>query len=75
MAVVYRYDAEQNVAGDYIPGVPLRDLTDEDIAELGEHLAGGVAACAFYVPVAVRAARATLPKPSETKGADGAETK
>lgn len=75
MALAYRYDPEQNPAGEYIPGVPLRDLTTEDMEALDAYLAGGVEQCAFYVPVAARVARATLPKPSETKGAGDAETK
>jgi hypothetical protein len=49
--VVFRYLAEQNAEGLYLDGVPLRDLTVDDMAGLPKHLAGAVASCPFYVLV------------------------
>ena len=46
--VVYRYLAEQNAEGLYLDGVPLRDLTADDVAELSPYLVASVAACEFY---------------------------
>lgn len=50
--IVYRYVAEQNPLGAYLPGVPLRDLTAADVAEVPEWLRTSLAAQPFYVAVA-----------------------
>jgi hypothetical protein len=44
MAVRYRYIGD----GAYLPGIPARDLTDEDLAELTEEQRAAVAASAIY---------------------------
>jgi hypothetical protein len=36
--VVYTYDPARNPDGGYLPGVPLRDLTAADLADLPAHL-------------------------------------
>ena len=46
----------------YIPGVPARDLTAEDVNALPDHLKAAVAASEIYR----RAAKAAKPGPSET---------
>lgn len=51
MDVVYRYVAEQNPHGGYLPGVPLRDLTAADIAAAPVWLRSSIAAQPFYVAV------------------------
>lgn len=45
---VYTYVPEKNPDATYLPGVPLRDLTDEDLRALTPHLAASVAECPFY---------------------------
>lgn len=47
-APAYTYDPAQNPDNAFLPGVPLRDLTDADLADLPKHLRAGVAACPFY---------------------------
>ena len=49
--IVFRYVAEQNPLGAYLPGVPLRDLTAADVAEVPEWLRPSMAAQPFYVAV------------------------
>lgn len=56
--VVYRYVAERNPDRLTIPGVPLRDLTHEDLARLPMHLRAAVPLYDFYDAVAVTAQRA-----------------
>lgn len=46
--LLYRYIPEKNPAGGEIPGVPLRDLTDEDITALPNHLVASVKASPMY---------------------------
>jgi hypothetical protein len=50
--VVYRYLAANNPSGLFLDGVPLRDLTQEDIDELPGHLAASVAESELYEAVA-----------------------
>lgn len=52
MTPVYIYDPAKNPDGAYLPGVPLRDLTEADLAELPEYLRTSIAACPFYVAAA-----------------------
>lgn len=47
--MAYRYLPERN-PGVHIEGVPLRDLTDDDLAGLPEHILGAIAAAPFYAP-------------------------
>ena len=44
MAVRYRYVGD----GQYLPGIPARDLTDEDVAALDDARRAEVAAAAIY---------------------------
>lgn len=55
MTIILRYDAEKNPHGDYIPGVPLRDLTDDDLRGMGPRMAAGAAAMPCYTPVSAKA--------------------
>jgi hypothetical protein len=49
MATARYYDAESNQAGaEYIPGVPLRDLTDEEWDALTKDQQASVDAAAYY---------------------------
>lgn len=48
--IAYRYDASANPDGAFLPGVPLRDLTVEDLDALPEALRRSVPACPWYVP-------------------------
>lgn len=47
--IIFRYVAERNPQRAFLPGVPLRDLTAADVAELPAWLLPGVAAAPFYV--------------------------
>ena len=49
--IVFRYVAERNPYGWYLPGVPLRDLTAADVAETPVWLRPSIAAQPFYVAV------------------------
>lgn len=62
MKTVLYYDAEQNPGGAFLPGVPLRDLTDEDLARLPAHLQRSVGASPLY--------RKTKPKTAPALPAD-----
>jgi hypothetical protein len=67
---VYAYQPDANLYGDAIPGVPLRDLTDADLAQLPAHLVASIAASPLYRRSAdlPRPAKAPAgPRPSETK--------
>ena len=47
--VCYVYKADKNPNDEaYIPGVPLRDLTADDLTGMRPDLVAGVAACGFY---------------------------
>lgn len=67
--MVYTYDETKNPEGAYLAGVPLRDLTVEDVAALPEWLQRSVAACSFYQPAkkakTVTTATATAVKDGE----------
>lgn len=49
--IAFRYVAEQNPQGAYLPGVPLRDLTVAEVAETPEWLRPSIVAQPFYVAV------------------------
>lgn len=49
--VIFQYDAKKNPDGLYIDGVPLGDLTDDDVAAMSSHQLAGVVAQPFYVKV------------------------
>lgn len=49
---IYRYNADMNPEGAVLDGVPLRDLTAEDVAALPPHLQRSVADCLFFEPMA-----------------------
>jgi hypothetical protein len=51
MELVYTYDASQNPDNASLPGVPLRDLTADDIANVPAWLQSSIAAQPFYLPV------------------------
>lgn len=46
--VVFRYVAEANPQGAFLPGVPLRDLTAADVAAVPWWLRPSVERCPFY---------------------------
>jgi hypothetical protein len=52
MELVYTYDASLNPDGASLPGVPLRDLTADDIANVPAWLQSSIAAQPFYIAVA-----------------------
>lgn len=62
--IVYRYNADMNPEGAVLDGVPLRDLTAEDVAALPPHLQRSVADCLFFEPVAQDSAP-VLSEPTE----------
>lgn len=64
LPIVYRYNADMNPEGALLDGVPLRDLTAEDVAALPAHLQRSVADCLFYEPVAQDSA-SVLSEPAE----------
>lgn len=47
----YKYLAEKNPKERTLPGVPLRDLTADDLAGWPEHIRRYIADCDFYEPV------------------------
>lgn len=49
--VVFEYKAALNPDEAYIAGVPLRDLTQEDLDRLTQYQIDGVIACAFYAKI------------------------
>lgn len=49
--IVYQYVAEANPHGGYLPGVPLRDLTAADVANVPEWLRSSIPAQPFYKAV------------------------
>lgn len=54
-AAVYRYDPEKNPDGASLPGVPLRDLTESDVARIPKWLRKSLKECPFYVAAKPRA--------------------
>ena len=81
MSTIARYyDAEKNPDGGSLPGVPLRDLTEDEFAALPAWLQESVDAQPFFRKTkpesqkADKPAKATKAKPaSEPAAADGAE--
>lgn len=57
--VAYTYDPDANPDGLYLEGVPLRDLTFEDLDRLSEPLRTALAAQPFYTLVAAPPAEPT----------------
>ena len=51
--MVFRYVADSNPQGLMLTGVPLRDLTDGDVARMDDVMRQAVATCAFYEAVTV----------------------
>jgi hypothetical protein len=51
MELVYTYDASLNPDGASLPGVPLRDLTADDLANVPAWLQSSIAAQPFYIAV------------------------
>jgi hypothetical protein len=49
--IAFRYVAEQNPQGAFLPGVPLRDLTVADVAAAPAWLRPSIAAQPFYQAV------------------------
>ena len=49
---MYTYYPDRNPELAGLPGVPLRDLTAEEVAALPEWLQASIAACPFYEAVA-----------------------
>jgi len=50
--MIFRYLAERNKHGASYPGVPLRDLTQQDIDRLASHVLASVEQSDFYERVA-----------------------
>lgn len=49
--VAYRYRADRNPDGGFLPGVGLRDVSVEELAAMPEWLRASVAAAPFYEAV------------------------
>ena len=75
MAIARYYDASKNPDGGELPGVPLRDLTEEEFAELPSWLQANVGAVPFYRKTKPRhPSEAEAEAPTEQVGAaDGVE--
>lgn len=70
--IAYRYDADANPDGAFIPGVPLRDLTLADLDQLTAHQRAGIPLYPFYTLVITP----PEPEPAAPRGrrrADSAE--
>lgn len=63
--VAYRYVAERNPEGGFLPGVPLRDLTRADLARMPSWLRESLTTCPFYEAVGV--SRRGSARPTEVK--------
>ena len=59
MSIARYYDASKNPDGGELPGVPLRDLTEDEFAALPPWLQANVDAMPFY--------RKTKPRPAESE--------
>lgn len=71
--IIYRYTPEANPERQFMPGVPLRDLTQADLDRLPDHVRRGIARCPFYE--AAMATPRVRPGPRETKVRGPSETK
>lgn len=56
-SIAFKYNADKNPAGAFFAGVPLRDLTVAEVADLAEPVRESIAAAPFYSRT-----RAELPK-------------
>lgn len=52
MTVIYSYDETLNPDGSFLPGVPLRDLTQADLDAQPRWILPSIAAAPYYVAVA-----------------------
>lgn len=52
--IIFKYDPKKNPQGHLIDGVPLRDLTADDLERIGEQRAKAVAGAPFYVKVTTK---------------------
>lgn len=68
--VVYTYDETRNPHGGYLPGVPLRDLTQADLDSLPGWILPSVAAAPYYVPAVPLGAPSDSPQPKRKKSED-----
>jgi hypothetical protein len=68
-AILFEYVAEQNQEGAVLDGVPLRDLTAEDLADLPRHVVHSVVAMPFYVRVGEAAEVAAFVPPAVVEAA------
>lgn len=59
------YDASKNEAGGYLPGVPLRDLTEAEFDALPAHLQASLDASPMYRKTAVPKAKAPTVESNE----------
>ena len=75
MSIARYYDASKNPDGGELPGVPLRDLTDDEFAELPAWLQANVDAMPMYRKTKPRhPSEAEAEAPAEQVGAaDGVE--
>lgn len=68
MAVARYYDASKNDAGGYLPGVPLRDLDEEEFATYPQWLQDSVDKSPMYRKTPLpKAAKPAQERPTETK--------
>jgi len=71
MKIVYYYDEDKNPGGDALIGVPLRDLTEDDMAQFAKHTVASIEASPLYrktKPESRKAAEATsTPAKATTK--------
>ena len=66
--IVWHYDASKNPGGEFYPGVPLTDLTEDDVAGLSEHNRAGVEAAPWYRKTAPKDEAAEAKTPAQAKG-------
>ena len=56
--IIFRYDPTKHQRpGEFLAGVPMRDLTTDDLARLPQHLVDSIAAAAFFVKQAPKRKR------------------
>lgn len=76
MPVIYEFIEKEHKQGRSLAGVPLRDLTEADIASYPDHVVKSIEACALYRKKAKPAAvvGATVAEVEEKDGGNSAES-
>jgi hypothetical protein len=54
--IAFKYDAEKNPEGVWLDGVPLRDLTADEVKAMKPHYRAAVKASPFYIEVKAKKA-------------------